>query len=777
MKKLILVILSLSFLCGAKAIEKSDYDLDIKTGLKKGHSASAVEGFGGQTLATTTSEATLISGGYFTIGTKIGMSTSPLDDNCGITFGHPFALTSYPVISVDGTVQKFEDYFGQMPSTRSGDTLSVVGESAIKASFSMAAQNQGRAYQLSFSLENTDAAAHSAALGFVFDPALGQWGDGFAYLNSKLVTQGETISGEQVPDILKIWERGIRVENLGSVALGMGAFFDFQEQKPEQITFQNWLQVVNPNNHSESTQDLYDLVIKVLWQEQQLQPGEKISWKTTLNLDNPDFATPVFTRWDVPSFFSMENNVLFPREFLTTVQFSQSMATVGEYKLLVEPPFEISAKMPASTFNFNTDLTQYQKIELNPIEIYEDKIVPLKIKCVDASGNIVDELVRNIFLPETPVSETGLKVDFDTLTTENYPEISFVFGVEKEMTGTRVRDLRKENVFVYENGARVKNFEFGKDTATGAQLADVVFVLDISGSMGNEIDAVRNNLNEFAEALAAEGFDFKIGVVTFSTTVDHVWDLTSDINQIKNNLASIQLWGGTEDSPAALYRASQLSFRDGSKRTIIWVTDENYPEYTYTKQQIVNRMLSLDITVHGVGTTDLQTEWFNPIVLHTGGNFFNINGNFRDIMLDVARAKSADRYRITFQTNSEGSIESNILLEIRYAGLGGSAEINYSPPPLLSSNLLHCFPNPFNPTVTIQIGAGQFQKGEVGIYNVLGQKIKSFPINSLSPKQLLWSAMDESGLPVSSGIYYVNLVLNSPTGTIKTKVERILYLK
>jgi hypothetical protein len=208
-------------------------------------------------------------------------------------------------------------------------------------------------------------------------------------------------------------------------------------------------------------------------------------------------------------------------------------------------------------------------------------------------------------------------------------------------------NLRKENVFLYENEKRVSKFEFDKYAKGGSSLADVVFVLAYSGSMSNEINWVRSYLGVFADSLKARGYDFRIGVATFSTAVDDAWDLTDDVEQIKRNLASVDLWGDVEDSTAALYRASQLSFWPGSRRNIIWITNEPYPEHSYTKQQIVDRMLAMDITVHGVGLTDLQTDWFNPIVLPTGGNFYDINGNFRDILLDVSRMASQDRYLLT----------------------------------------------------------------------------------------------------------------------------------
>jgi len=45
---------------------------------------------------------TLMKGGFFTIGTNQGISDSLFDDQCQITYGHPFAISSNPLITVDG---------------------------------------------------------------------------------------------------------------------------------------------------------------------------------------------------------------------------------------------------------------------------------------------------------------------------------------------------------------------------------------------------------------------------------------------------------------------------------------------------------------------------------------------------------------------------------------------------------------------------------------------------------------------------------------------------
>jgi hypothetical protein len=298
--------------------------------------------------------------------------------------------------------------------------------------------------------------------------------------------------------------------------------------------------------------------------------------------------------------------------------------------------------------------------------------------------------------------------------------------------------------------------------------------------MGNEINAVRENIVEFADSLVARGFDFRIGVVTFSTTVDDVWDLTNNVQQIQANLAGIQLWGGVEDSPAALYRATELSLRPGSKRTIIWITDEPYPEDRYTKEQIVDRMLSQDVTVHGVGLLELQTDWFDPIVLPTGGKFYDINGNFRDILLDISRLEASFLHRITYTSPSSGTGAQQIRLEVHYAGLGGEATIDYARSGVNTSRpALACYPNPFNPETRIVFENPANARGEVAIYNLLGQKVREFIVlPNQHAAEIVWDAHDQRRLPVAAGLYLVQLILRDKTGALQAQATRkVLYVK
>jgi Mg-chelatase subunit ChlD len=514
------------------------------------------------------------------------------------------------------------------------------------------------------------------------------------------------------------------------------------------------------------------------WEERQIAPGEESGFTVQLSLLQPVFS-PLFLRWDLPAFLSLENNLIFPREFPVTIQAADfSNPPASGATLVLQLPDEIIGDASPKVITFSENYA-YQTRQLTSREIFEDQIVTVTATC-EKGGVLLDQISRNVFIPATPVSDTGLVVTIDTVLVDKLPEISFVFWAEIAASQQKIFKLRPENLFLYENEERIRDFSIAKETGGGFDLVDVIFVLDVSGSMGNEINEVRENIVEFADSLVARGFDFRIGVVTFSTTVDDVWDLTDDVRQIQQNLAGIQLWGGVEDSPAALYRATELSLRPGSKRTIIWITDEPYPETTYTKEEIVNRMLSLDITVNGVGLTELQTDWFDPIVLPTGGNFYDINGNFRDILLDISRLESSFLHRVTYTSPSSGTGTQQIRLKIHYAGLGGEATIDYTRSGMNAARpLLACYPNPFNPQTKIYIDNPAQSSGEVAIYNLLGQKVKEF---SVSPKQrameILWDARDERELPVATGLYFVQLSLRDQFGKIQTQaIRKVLYVK
>ncbi|HPR17030.1 MAG TPA: T9SS type A sorting domain-containing protein [Candidatus Cloacimonadota bacterium] len=73
---------------------------------------------------------------------------------------------------------------------------------------------------------------------------------------------------------------------------------------------------------------------------------------------------------------------------------------------------------------------------------------------------------------------------------------------------------------------------------------------------------------------------------------------------------------------------------------------------------------------------------------------------------------------------------------------------------------LKVFPNPFNPSTTISFSIEPNEPYELSIYNLKGQKIKTFSnhqIANSSNHQIVWNGCDENNKPVASGVYFTRL--------------------
>ena len=85
------------------------------------------------------------------------------------------------------------------------------------------------------------------------------------------------------------------------------------------------------------------------------------------------------------------------------------------------------------------------------------------------------------------------------------------------------------------------------------------------------------------------------------------------------------------------------------------------------------------------------------------------------------------------------------------------------------------FPNPFNPSTTISYTLSESGFINLSIYNIKGQKIESL-INELKPRgvyNIEWNGLDLNNKSVGSGIYFVNLTINSRL----LKTHKILLIK
>jgi hypothetical protein len=77
----------------------------------------------------------------------------------------------------------------------------------------------------------------------------------------------------------------------------------------------------------------------------------------------------------------------------------------------------------------------------------------------------------------------------------------------------------------------------------------------------------------------------------------------------------------------------------------------------------------------------------------------------------------------------------------------------------LNTGLIGNYPNPFNPSTTIQLGMRNAECGKIEIFNVKGQKVKTLFNGYLEAGEhsFVWNGDDDNGHSVSSGIYFYKM--------------------
>ncbi|WP_202320055.1 vWA domain-containing protein [Archaeoglobus neptunius] len=141
---------------------------------------------------------------------------------------------------------------------------------------------------------------------------------------------------------------------------------------------------------------------------------------------------------------------------------------------------------------------------------------------------------------------------------------------------------------------------------------DVVFVIDESGSMGDEITAVKNNVGYIFNYLQSHG-DFKVGLVGFGATFSPnpnnprvVCQLTDDSTTFTNCLDSIVPTGGYQPGFDAIVLATNqtaLGLR-GVASCVILITDEDADPGVNNKTDAVNALDS--VPAYFIGIFDPQ---------------------------------------------------------------------------------------------------------------------------------------------------------------------------
>jgi hypothetical protein len=657
--------------------DKSAYDVDISGNPALAKSKTA---FSGSLINTGHLEASLLPGGYFTLGTINGKSVSTLDDHCPLLFGHPFAKTSYPLIKINGVWGKIEKFLAvekcSIVSTATSTQMNCsIPQDSLDFTFSLLfPASQSDIVNITVVIKNNSSASKNVQAAIVMDPAMGtQSGDACALVNNVPIAQE---SASTAADSLVLVEKSGGLQGLKMSCTTSAA-------QLLKTVFANWSSIIKSdslNNPQSPGATLYDLCIKQIFTARDIAPGETYTAVLSISLLDPDFGKSIFVRWEAPRSFSIQNGGLFPQTPQTRLMVYNATSTAAQCTVKT---IALSIGTSDSTPCVITVPALDYAYKIIPVTIFEhyktDFTSAMTVQAV-TSGQSADAVNFPVHIPASPYSDTGLSVVIDSFFLTGATR-NVTFSVKKKADSTYVLDLSKTNLFMYENGVSPLDFGLGKDTTKGVSAVDIVFVLDVTGSMTDEIAGVQNNIVQFADALSKKGIDFRLGMVTFLDYVENVYALTNNVQTFQGYVRAQSAHAGDdepENSLKALDTAAQMAFRPNAKVKFIWITDAPYhtqgdgtPFTSLTVKPVLDRLLSKGITVFSIGPASYQTDWYMPLYDPTGGQFYNIYGNFQDILLDIANMNSSKNYLVSYNLSSAFSADHAIVIEIHAHGLGG----------------------------------------------------------------------------------------------------------
>ncbi len=277
-----------------------------------------------------------------------------------------------------------------------------------------------------------------------------------------------------------------------------------------------------------------------------------------------------------------------------------------------------------------------------------------------------------------------LSAEVRSINPQNFPYITS--NVVVDTFGTGIQSLTQSNFAVFEDGVeQTDNFEVTPpDEGGGTRRVDIVFLMDNSGSMDDEQNAVQNNVIAFVDSLAASGADFALGLTRFGADenggdpiIEDNGSLTTDPFYFKNEVWSRNVVnGGFEPGWDALHEsATNFSFRPGAQRVFILITDESVTgdgnQGTYTKSETEQTLLDQSVTNYAlIDSTDQNSRQdYGDLAEATGGAYFDITSPFESILDDIG-AEVTDSYVLSYRSTNDQSdgTERTVRVEVTYDG-------------------------------------------------------------------------------------------------------------
>lgn len=186
---------------------------------------------------------------------------------------------------------------------------------------------------------------------------------------------------------------------------------------------------------------------------------------------------------------------------------------------------------------------------------------------------------------------------------------------------------------------KVVRMEMGQDSAKAR--ADLVFVIDTTGSMNDKIDALIETCQSFVDKLATRRIDWVAAVVGFGDlTVEGdrivATPFSSSAERVKALLRGLPRYSGGgnegESSLEALQAAMDLpGYRTDAMKVVVLITDEPALQKKIRPSAMTGRLREAGVIAFVLSP---KINYFRSMAADTGGEWWNVDsgGDFSRIL-------------------------------------------------------------------------------------------------------------------------------------------------
>ena len=344
-----------------------------------------------------------------------------------------------------------------------------------------------------------------------------------------------------------------------------------------------------------------------------------------------------------------DNNLAKPMDIVVTARGNvNSHINIKEYngclkgdeRSYVGKIIEISgSEINAGSISFMLD----KKYQINNYKIFGEDTNGLVICYSDGENTIplettFDEDTRRL---SACITNQGIYYVMDVMNWFNSLGLDYSSS-ENIVVNDRINSLSSTRTSVNISNVRVKG------------QADIVFIVDTTGSMGYCVDNVKDNINAFVDEITSAGINSYFALVEYkdilcdgknSTNVkksrnESNWFSTS--NDFKEEIEKLGISGGGDEPESlidALEMARRLDMRKTSQKFFIVVTDAGFKiDNNYDIQsmdEMIDLLIKEEINV-SVVSNSLHKSKYDTLYKATNGVFADIQGYFKDELFSIA---------------------------------------------------------------------------------------------------------------------------------------------